>query len=169
MSTATLHTTEGDIVMTLFDDQAPVTVANFTGLAGGTKQYRDAKTGEQKTGNFYDGLKFHRVIDGFMVQTGCPLGTGTGNPGYEFANEIHPELSFSRPYMVGMANAGPDTNGSQFFITVVPTPHLNRGYTIFGEVTDPASQKVVDKIATTQTDVRDRPTKDIVINSVTLS
>ncbi|TRY18848.1 peptidylprolyl isomerase [Tessaracoccus rhinocerotis] len=169
MSTATLHTTVGDIVMELFDDQAPVTVANFTGLAGGTKEYRDAETGETKTGNFYDGIKFHRVIDGFMVQTGCPLGTGTGNPGYQFADEFHPELSYDRPYLLGMANAGPGTNGSQFFITVVPTPHLNRRHTIFGEVKDEESRKVVDAIAETETDFRDRPTTDIVIKSVTLS
>lgn len=169
MSTATLHTTVGDIVMELFDDQAPATVANFTGLAGGTKEYRDAETGETKTGNFYDGIKFHRVIDGFMVQTGCPLGTGTGNPGYEFADEFHPELSYDRPYLLGMANAGPGTNGSQFFITVVPTPHLNRKHSIFGEVKDEASQKVVDAIAEAETDFRDRPTTDIVIKSVTLS
>lgn len=169
MSTATLHTTVGDIVMELFDDQAPITVANFTGLADGTKEYRDAETGQAKTGNFYDGIKFHRVIDGFMVQTGCPLGTGTGNPGYEFADEFHPELSYDRPYLLGMANAGPGTNGSQFFITVVPTPHLNRKHSIFGEVKDEASQKVVDAIAEAETDSRDRPTTDIVIKSVTLS
>lgn len=169
MSSATLHTSVGDIVIDLFDDMAPQTVANFTGLAGGTKEYRDAETGESTTGNFYEGIKFHRVIDGFMIQTGCPLGTGTGGPGYSFADEFHPELSFDRPYLLGMANAGPGTNGSQFFITVVPTPHLNRRHTIFGEVTDAASQQVVDAIATTRTDFRDRPATDIVINSVTLS
>lgn len=169
MSTATLHTTKGDIVIELFDDEAPGTVANFVGLAGGTKEYRDAGTGETRTGKFYDGLGFHRVIDGFMIQGGCPLGTGTGGPGYRFADEFHPELSFNRPYLLAMANAGPDTNGSQFFITVAPTPHLNRRHTIFGEVKDPASQAVVDAIATTQTDDRDRPTTPVVINSVTLS
>ena len=169
MSTATLHTTKGDIVIELFDDEAPNTVANFVGLAGGTKEYRDATTGETKTGKFYDGLGFHRVIDGFMIQGGCPLGTGTGGPGYRFADEFHPEHSFNRPYLLAMANAGPGTNGSQFFITVVPTPHLNRRHTIFGEVKDPASQAVVDAIATTETDHRDRPTTPVVINSVTLS
>ena len=169
MSTATLHTTKGDIVIELFDDEAPNTVANFVGLAGGTKEYRDATTGETKTGKFYDGLGFHRVIDGFMIQGGCPLGTGTGGPGYRFADEFHPELSFNRPYLLAMANAGPGTNGSQFFITVAPTPHLNRRHTIFGEVKDPASQAVVDAIATTETDHRDRPTTPVVINSVTLS
>ena len=169
MSTATLHTTKGDIVIELFDDEAPNTVANFVGLAGGTKDYRDATTGETKTGKFYDGLGFHRVIDGFMIQGGCPLGTGTGGPGYRFADEFHPEHSFNRPYLLAMANAGPGTNGSQFFITVAPTPHLNRRHTIFGEVKDPASQAVVDAIATTETDHRDRPTTPVVINSVTLS
>ena len=169
MSTATLHTTKGNIVIELFDDEAPNTVANFVGLAGGTKEYRDATTGETKTGKFYDGLGFHRVIDGFMIQGGCPLGTGTGGPGYRFADEFHPEHSFNRPYLLAMANAGPGTNGSQFFITVAPTPHLNRRHTIFGEVKDPASQAVVDAIATTETDHRDRPTTPVVINSVTLS
>ena len=169
MSTATLHTTKGDIVIELFDDEAPNTVANFVGLAGGTKEYRDATTGETKTGKFYDGLGFHRVIDGFMIQGGCHLGTGTGGPGYRFADEFHPEHSFNRPYLLAMANAGPGTNGSQFFITVAPTPHLNRRHTIFGEVKDPASQAVVDAIATTETDHRDRPTTPVVINSVTLS
>ena len=169
MSTATLHTTKGDIVIELFDDESPKTVANFVGLAGGTKEYRDATTGETKTGKFYDGLGFHRVIDGFMIQGGCPLGTGTGGPGYRFEDEFHPEHSFNRPYLLAMANAGPGTNGSQFFITVAPTPHLNRRHTIFGEVKDPASQAVVDAIATTETDHRDRPTTPVVINSVTLA
>lgn len=169
MTTATLHTTKGDIVIELFDEKAPETVANFVGLAGGTKEYRDAETGETKTGAFYDGITFHRVIDGFMIQTGCPLGTGTGGPGYQFPDEFHPELSYDRPYLLGMANAGPGTNGSQFFITVVPTPHLNRRHTIFGEVTDAASREVVDAIATAKTDFRDRPATEITITSVTLS
>lgn len=169
MSTATLHTNLGDIVVELFDDHAPTTVENFVGLAGGTKEYKDPKTGEPTTGKFYDGLTFHRVIDGFMIQGGCPLGSGTGGPGYKFEDEFHPELSFDRPYLLAMANAGPGTNGSQFFITVVPTPHLNRRHTIFGEVTDADSQKVVDSIATTETDFRDRPSTPVVIESVTLS
>lgn len=114
MSTATLHTTKGDIVIELFDDEAPNTVANFVGLAGGTKEYRDATTGETKTGKFYDGLGFHRVIDGFMIQGGCPLGTGTGGPGYRFADEFHPEHSFNRPYLLAMANAGPALMGRSF-------------------------------------------------------
>ena len=173
MATATLHTNHGDIAITLFADQAPKTVANFVGLATGTKEYADPQTGERTTGNFYDGLGFHRIIDGFMIQGGCPLGTGTGGPGYSFDDEIHPELVFNRPYLLAMANAGIQmgrgTNGSQFFITVVPTPHLNRKHTIFGEVTDPESQKVVDAIATTATDGNDRPTEAVVIESITIA
>ena len=167
--TATLHTNHGDIVITLFPDHAPKTVANFVGLATGTKEYIDPSTGEPTTGNFYDGLVFHRVIDGFMIQGGDPLGNGTGGPGYKFGDEIHPELVFNRPYLLAMANAGPGTNGSQFFITVVPTPHLNRRHTIFGEIVDPESQKVVDAIATTATDRADRPTEPVVIESITIS
>ncbi|MEA4945544.1 MAG: peptidylprolyl isomerase [Propionicimonas sp.] len=171
--TATLHTNRGDIVITLFPDHAPATVANFVGLATGTKPYRDVQTGEEKTGNFYDGVIFHRVIDGFMIQGGDPLGVGTGGPGYQFDDEIHPDLVFNRPYLLAMANAGIQlgrgTNGSQFFITVVPTPHLNRKHTIFGEVADEASKKVVDAIATTPTDRRDRPLEQVVINAVTVT
>lgn len=169
MSTATLHTNRGDIVIELFDDHAPKTVENFVGLAGGTKEYVDAKTGETTTGKFYDGLTFHRVIDGFMIQGGCPRGDGRGDPGYRFDDEFHPELSFDRPYLLAMANAGPGTNGSQFFITVAPTPHLNRRHTIFGEVTDEASQQVVDAIATTPTGIMDRPVDPVVIESVELA
>ncbi len=169
MSKATLHTTMGDIVINLFDEQAPKTVENFTGLAGGTKEYTDSKTGQKTTGNFYDGVVFHRIIQGFMIQGGDPQGTGTGGPGYQFGDEFHPELSFDRPYLLAMANAGPGTNGSQFFITAGPTPHLNRRHTIFGEVADEASQRVVDDIEATPTDGRDRPKTAVVINSVTLS
>jgi len=166
MTQAVLHTTLGDIRIDLFDDQAPKTVANFVGLAGGTKEYTDEKTGSKKTGRFYDGVIFHRVIDGFMIQGGDPQGTGRGGPGYTFADEFHPELSFNRPYLLAMANAGPGTNGSQFFITVAKTPHLNRRHTIFGEVTDKASQQVVDAIATTPVDRNDRPRTPVVITSV---
>ena len=169
MSIATLHTNRGDIVIELFDDHAPQTVENFKGLAEGTREYADAKTGETTTGKFYDGLIFHRVIDGFMIQGGCPRGDGRGGPGYQFADEFHPELQFDRPYLLAMANAGPGTNGSQFFITVGPTPHLNRRHTIFGEVKDEASQKVVDDIASTATDRMDRPTEDVVIESVEIA
>ena len=116
-----------------------------------------------------DGLTFHRIIDGFMIQGGCPLGTGTGGPGYAFADEIHPELVFNKPYLLAMANAGPGTNGSQFFITVGPTPHLNRRHTIFGEVADQASRDVVDQIARGRTGRLDRPAEPVVIESVDIS
>ncbi len=166
---ATLHTNQGDIVLTLFENQAPRTVTNFVGLASGTQEYADPATGDRTTGNFYDGLTFHRVIKGFMIQGGCPLGTGTGGPGYTFADEFHPELSFNRPYLLAMANAGPGTNGSQFFITVGPTPHLNRKHTIFGEVADQPSRNVVDKIALVRTGRNDRPVDPVVITSVDIS
>ena len=166
---ATLQTTKGDVVIKLFPDHAPKTVQNFVGLAEGTKEWTDPTTGQASTARFYDGLGFHRVIDGFMIQGGCPLGTGTGSPGYSFDDEIHPELQFDRPYLLAMANAGPGTNGSQFFITVGKTPHLNRKHTIFGEVVDPESQKVVDAIAGTAVDRGDRPTDAVVIESITIS
>ena len=167
---AVLKTNRGDITITLFPNHAPETVANFVGLAEGTKEYRDdaGRSGER----YYDGLTFHRVIDGFMIQGGCPLGTGTGTPGYQFDDEIHPELQFDRPYLLAMANAGIQyghgTNGSQFFVTVVPTPHLNRKHTIFGEVADDESKKVVDAIATADTAPGDRPLEPIVINKVVI-
>ena len=131
---ATLKTNRGDIVLDLFPNHAPTTVENFTGLAEGTKDYRDdaGRSGEP----FYDGLGFHRVIDGFMIQGGCPLGTGTGGPGYKFKDEFHPELQFDRPYLLAMANAGPGTNGSQFFITTVETPWLDGKHVVFGEVVE---------------------------------
>ncbi|MHA6509067.1 peptidylprolyl isomerase [Tessaracoccus sp. Y1736] len=169
MSTATLHTNHGDIVIELFPDHAPKTVENFVGLATGTKEYADPATGKKTTGNFYDGLTFHRVIDGFMIQGGCPNGDGRGGPGYQFGDEFHPELTFNKPYLLAMANAGPGTNGSQFFITVGPTPHLNRRHTIFGEVKDAASQKVVDSIAATKVGRGDNPVEPVVINSVTVA
>lgn len=156
---AILHTNRGDITINLFPDHAPKTVDNFTGLADGSK------TGKA----FYDGLIFHRVISGFMIQGGCPTGTGTGQPvgpDWPFKDEFHPELQFDRPYLLAMANAGPNTNGSQFFITVGPTPHLNRRHTIFGECADQASRDVVDAIATTPTGAQDRPLDPVVINSV---
>jgi len=169
MTQATLHTNHGDIVVDLFDDQAPQTVANFVGLATGAKEYRDVATGQMRTGRFFDGLTFHRVIAGFMIQGGDPQGDGRGGPGYQFGDEFHPELRFDRPYLLAMANAGPGTNGSQFFITVVKTPHLNLKHTIFGEVKDAASQKVVDSIAATPTDPADRPRQPVVIESVSVS
>jgi peptidyl-prolyl cis-trans isomerase A (cyclophilin A) len=141
-------------------------VRNFVELAEGTKTYTDPRTGAQGSGPYYDGTIFHRVISGFMIQGGDPTGTGRGGPGYQFADEFHPELQFDRPYLFAMANAGPGTNGSQFFITVGPTPHLNRRHTIFGEVTDNDSKKVVDSIATTPTAPGDRPLNDVVIERV---
>ena len=146
-ATATLHTNRGDIKIALFGNHAPKTVANFVGLAQGTKDYSTENASGGTSGPFYDGAVFHRVIDGFMIQGGDPTGTGRGGPGYQFADEFHPELQFDKPYLLAMANAGPGTNGSQFFITVGKTPHLNRKHTIFGEVVDPESQKVVDAIA----------------------
>jgi len=163
---AVLKTNRGDITLNLFPDHAPETVANFVGLAQGTKSY-DAGTG--KTGPFYDGAIFHRVISGFMIQGGDPTGTGRGGPGYEFGDEFHGELAFDRPYLLAMANAGPGTNGSQFFITVDKTPHLNRKHTIFGEVADQASRDVVDAIASTQTGPGDRPVDPVVIETVEIT
>ncbi len=163
---ATLKTNRGDIVLQLFPDHAPKTVANFVGLAEGTQEWKDTKTGRPKKDRFYDGLVFHRVIDGFMIQGGCPEGTGRGGPGYQFKDEFHPELSFNKPYLLAMANAGPGTNGSQFFITVAPTPHLNRKHTIFGEVADQDSRDVVDAISTTRTGRGDSPVDPVVVESV---
>lgn len=166
--TATLHTNRGDIVIELFGNHAPKTVANFVGLADGSKEYTTQNASGAKTGPFYDGAVFHRVIDGFMIQGGDPTGTGAGGPGYKFEDEFHPELSFDRPYLLAMANAGPGTNGSQFFITVGPTPHLNRKHTIFGVVEDEESQKVVKAIEAVPTDRRDRPLDDVIIEKVTI-
>lgn len=168
-ATATLHTNRGDIKIALFGNHAPKTVANFVGLAQGTKDYSSQNASGSASGPFYDGVVFHRVIDGFMIQGGDPTGTGRGGPGYKFADEFHPELQFDRPFLLAMANAGPGTNGSQFFITVGETPHLNRRHTIFGEVVDPASQQVVEAIATTSVDRNDRPTDEVVIESVTIA
>ena len=161
---ATLKTNRGDIVLNLFPNHAPKTVDNFVGLAEGSKDYTDdaGRSGVP----YYDGLVFHRVINGFMIQGGCPLGEGRGGPGYTFADEIHPELRFDKPYLLAMANAGPGTNGSQFFITVGQTPWLDRKHTIFGEVADQASRDVVDAIATTPVGAGDRPRDEVVIESV---
>jgi peptidyl-prolyl cis-trans isomerase A (cyclophilin A) len=162
-----LHTSEGDIRATLFPNHAPKTVSNFVGLAEGSKEYSQRNAKGELSGPFYDGSLFHRVIKGFMIQGGDPTGTGRGGPGYRFNDEIHPELQFDRPYLLAMANAGRDTNGSQFFITVSPTMHLNRKHTIFGEVADQASRLVVDAIALTPTRA-DRPLDNIVIERVTI-
>jgi peptidyl-prolyl cis-trans isomerase A (cyclophilin A) len=166
MTQAVLHTNRGDIRLNLFDNHAPKTVANFVGLSDGSREWVDPKTGKPGSGPLYNGVTFHRVISGFMIQGGCPLGTGTGGPGYQFADEFHPELQFDRPYLLAMANAGPGTNGSQFFITVGQTPHLNFKHTIFGEVADQAGRDVVDAIATTATGRMDKPVDDVVIDSI---
>jgi peptidyl-prolyl cis-trans isomerase A (cyclophilin A) len=164
--TATLRTNHGDIRINLFPDHAPKTVSNFVGLATGERSYSKPNASGGDSGPFFDGSVFHRVISGFMIQGGDPTGTGMGGPGYQFADELHPELKFDRPYLLAMANAGPGTNGSQFFVTVGPTPHLNRKHTIFGEVADAESRAVVDKIATTSTDRSDRPLEAVVIQRV---
>ncbi|GGR74495.1 peptidyl-prolyl cis-trans isomerase [Streptomyces humidus] len=164
---ATLKTNHGDIQIRLFPDHTPKTVRNFVELATGERAWVNPETGAKSTDKLYDGTVFHRVISGFMIQGGDPLGNGTGGPGYQFEDEFHPDLRFDRPYLLAMANAGPATNGSQFFITVSPTAWLTRKHTIFGEVTDPASRKVVDAIAATPTNPRtDRPLTDVVIESV---
>ena len=176
---ATIETTAGNITVELYPNHAPVTVANFVGLATGEKEWKDPETGQPSNEPLYNGVVFHRVIDGFMIQGGDPLGTGTGGPGFTFDDEIHPELRFEEPYILAMANAGKrlnpitgqvgGTNGSQFFITVGPTPHLNGAHTIFGKVADDASRAVVDKIATTPVGRNDRPVEDVMITGVTIS
>jgi peptidyl-prolyl cis-trans isomerase A (cyclophilin A) len=166
---ATFHTSAGDIKVNLFGNHAPKTVKNFVELATGAKEWTDPRTGQKTTANLYDGTIFHRVIDNFMIQGGDPLGRGTGGPGYNFADEFHPELSFDRPYLLAMANAGPNTNGSQFFITTAPTTWLNFKHSIFGEVADAESRAVIDAIGKTRTGAADRPVTDITINSVTIS
>jgi peptidyl-prolyl cis-trans isomerase A (cyclophilin A) len=169
---ATLHTSKGDIKIILFPDQAPKTVRNFVELAEGAKEWTDERTGLKKSAPFYDGLGFHRVIPDFMIQGGCPLGTGTGGPGYTFDDEISPELAFTKPYLLAMANAGKrmgkGTNGSQFFITVDATTWLQGKHTIFGEVADADSRAVVDAIASTKTGPQDRPVEPVVIERVTI-
>jgi len=163
---ATLRTNQGDIRLRLFPDHAPKTVRNFVELAEGGREWTDPASGQQSTKPLYDGTVFHRVIAGFMVQGGDPLGSGRGGPGYTFADEFHPELAFDRPYLLAMANAGPGTNGSQFFITLAPTQWLTRKHTIFGEVADAPSRAVVDRVGAVQTASMDRPAEEIVINSV---
>ncbi|MGH3395646.1 MAG: peptidylprolyl isomerase [Streptosporangiaceae bacterium] len=165
--TALLRTNHGDIGVRLFPDHAPKTVRNFVELAEGTREWTDPRTGRKDQAKLYDGTVFHRVIPDFMLQGGDPLGTGTGGPGYEFGDEIHPDLQFSRPYLLAMANAGPGTNGSQFFITTVPTPWLNGKHTIFGEVV--SGSEVVDAISHVKTRGADRPVEDVVLESVEIS
>lgn len=169
-ATATIETNHGSITINLFGLHAPATVANFTELATGERRWRDPKSGEEKSGvPFYDGVIFHRVIAGFMIQGGDPTGTGMGGPGYKFADEFHPELSFNEPYLLAMANAGPGTNGSQFFITVAPTQWLTGKHTIFGQVADDASRQVVDKIAAVETGSQDRPIQSVIMQKVTIT
>jgi len=167
---ATLDTSKGQIKIQLFQNHAPKTVRNFVELAEGTREWTDPSTRQKTSAKLYDGLVFHRVISGFMIQGGDPLGSGMGGPGYKFDDEIHPELVFDRPYLLAMANAGSQggrgTNGSQFFITVGTPAHLNRKHTIFGEVAEGPSREVVDRIAAAPTGGMDRPVEDVVIAAV---
>lgn len=164
-ATAVIKTTKGDITIELFPKAAPNTVANFIGLANGTKDWTDPKTGQKVSGrSLYNGTIFHRVIPDFMIQGGDPLGSGMGGPGFQFADEFNNGYDFSAPYMLAMANSGPNTNGSQFFITVVPTTWLNNKHTIFGKVTK--GQEVVDAIVSAPTSTGDKPVTDISIKSI---
>ncbi|HEX2455721.1 MAG TPA: peptidylprolyl isomerase [Vicinamibacterales bacterium] len=163
---ARFDTTEGSFTIRLFDKEAPKTVANFVGLVDGSKEWKDPATGEKKKGPYYDGVIFHRVINGFMIQGGDPLGQGTGGPGYTFADEFHPSLRHDRAGILSMANSGPNTNGSQFFITLGPTPHLDRRHSVFGEVVE--GLDVVRRIGAVPTGRQDRPVKPVVMNKVTI-
>jgi peptidyl-prolyl cis-trans isomerase A (cyclophilin A) len=164
--TAKIETSLGAFTCELYDKQAPITVANFVGLARGLRPWKDPKTGQWVKKPFYDGLIFHRVIPGFMVQGGDPLGVGTGNPGYRFDNEIAPDLKFDKPGLLAMANAGPGTNGSQFFITEGTPQHLTGRHTIFGKC-DPLS--LVTKITSVERGARDKPVTDVVMKKVTIT
>ena len=161
---AHFDTSEGTFTVRLYEKEAPRTVANFVGLAEGTREWRDPATGEKKKAPFYDGVIFHRVIDGFMIQGGDRLGQGTGGPGYTFADEFHPALRHDREGILSMANAGPNTNGSQFFITLGPTPHLDNRHSVFGEVV--SGMDVVRRIGKVATGRNDRPVKPVVIKHV---
>jgi peptidyl-prolyl cis-trans isomerase A (cyclophilin A) len=161
---AEFTTSEGNFTVRLYDQEAPRTVENFVGLAEGTKEWTDPRTNRKVTQPYYDGVVFHRVIDGFMIQGGDPLGQGIGGPGYTFADEFHPSLRHNKAGILSMANRGPNTNGGQFFITLGPTPHLDDRHSVFGEVS--AGMDVVKKLGSTKTGERDRPVKDIVVQSV---
>jgi peptidyl-prolyl cis-trans isomerase A (cyclophilin A) len=162
---ATIQTSMGTITVALFKDKAPKTVENFTGLATGAKEWTDPKSGKKMKGkSLYAGTIFHRVIPDFMIQGGDPLGQGIGGPGYQFEDEVGPLDSFAKAGILAMANAGPNTNGSQFFITVAPTPHLSGRHTIFGEVT--SGMDVVNKISTVARNEMDRPNQDVKIISI---
>jgi peptidyl-prolyl cis-trans isomerase A (cyclophilin A) len=165
-SFATLETTKGAIRVRLFPDTAPKTVENFVGLATGSRSWQDPKTGAEQQRPLYDGTIFHRVIPDFMIQGGDPLGTGTGGPGYSFEDEVSGPHRFDRPGYLAMANAGPNTNGSQFFITQAPTPWLDGKHTIFGEVVD--GMEVVDAIAGSERDARDRPLQELRLERVVI-
>jgi len=176
--TATLQTSEGDIEVRLFDERAPRTVENFVGLAEGADDYEgtevapdtgaweDPETGEKRVDPLYDGVEFHRVIEDFMIQTGDPTGTGRGGPGYEFDDEFHDDLTHDGPGILSMANSGPDTNGSQFFITLDAQPHLDSRHAVFGEVVE--GMDVVEEIGSLSTDANDAPQADAAIESVTI-
>ncbi len=161
---ATFHTSHGDFAVELLEDAAPMTVANFVGLATGKIPWTDPVSGAPGEGPLYSGVVFHRVIDGFMIQGGDPTGTGRGGPGYRFADECSPAARHDGPGMLSMANAGPDTNGSQFFITLAPTPHLDGRHTVFGRVTE--GLEVVRQIGSLPTDREDRPVEQVVIESI---
>ena len=162
---AKFDTSEGSFTAKLFDDLAPKTVENFVGLAEGTKTWTDPRTNKKVTNQpYYDGVIFHRVIEGFMIQSGDPLGQGIGGPGYNFADEFTPKLRHNKPGILSMANRGPNTNGGQFFITLGPTPHLDNRHSVFGEVVE--GMDIVRKIGSTRTGAQDRPVKDVVIQSV---
>jgi len=159
-------TSEGNFTVRLFDQEAPNTVENFVGLAEGTREWSDPRTNQKVQKPYYDGTIFHRVIAGFMIQGGDPLGQGIGGPGYTFADEFHPKLRHNKAGILSMANRGPNTNGGQFFVTLAPTPHLDDRHAIFGEVVD--GMDVVSRIGRIQTGDRDRPVKDVVIQQVAI-
>jgi peptidyl-prolyl cis-trans isomerase A (cyclophilin A) len=165
MPTATFVTTHGTFKVKLMPDHAPITVANFVDLATGKREWRDPRDGQRKSEPLYDGTVFHRVIPDFMIQGGDPEGTGRGGPGYRFEDECPPGgPKFNKPGLLAMANAGPNTNGSQFFVTVAKTPWLNGKHTIFGEVAE--GMDVVNTISTVDRDASDRPTTDVVVERV---